>query len=71
MRARLAIQQLFAIQILLTFLIFKLPPNLMFQCYRPQTWHNGSSTEFFLLFSFLVFSKCQVLNLRVGRSRDP
>ena len=28
----------------------------------------GSSTYFFLLFSFLVFTKCQVLNLRVGRS---
>ena len=26
----------------------------------------GSSTYFFLLFSFLVFTKCQVLNLRVG-----
>ena len=24
-----------------------------------------------LLFPFLVFTKCQVLNLRVGRSRDP
>ena len=31
----------------------------------------GSSTYFFLLFPFLVFTKCQVLDLRVGRSRDP
>ena len=30
----------------------------------------GSSTYFFLLFSFLVLTKCQVLNLMVGRSRD-
>ena len=30
----------------------------------------GSSTYVFLLFSFLVFTKCQVLNLRVGRSHD-
>ena len=30
----------------------------------------GSSTYFFLLFSFLVFTRCQVLNPRVGRSRD-
>ena len=30
----------------------------------------GSSTYFFMLYSFLVFTKCQVLNLRVGRSRD-
>ena len=30
----------------------------------------GSSTYFFLLFSFLVLTKCQVLNLRVCRSRD-
>ena len=26
----------------------------------------GSSTYFFLLFPFLVLTKCQVLNLRVG-----
>ena len=31
----------------------------------------GSSTYFSLLFPFLVFTKCQVLHLRVGRSRDP
>ena len=30
----------------------------------------GSSTYFFLLFSFLVLGKCQVLHLRVCRSRD-
>ena len=30
----------------------------------------GSSIYFFLLFLFLVFTKCQVLNVRVGRSRD-
>ena len=31
----------------------------------------GSSTYIFLLCPFLVFTKCQALNLRVGRSRDP
>ena len=31
----------------------------------------GSSTYFFLLFPFLVFTKSQVLHLRVGWSRDP
>ena len=31
----------------------------------------GSSTYFFLLFPFLVFTKSQVLHLRVCRSRDP
>ena len=30
----------------------------------------GSSTYVSLLFSFLVFTKCHVLNLRVGRSHD-
>ena len=30
----------------------------------------GSSTYLFLLFLFLVLTKCQVLNLRVGRSHD-
>ena len=39
-RARPAIQQLFPIQILLPFPIFKLPPNFIFQCYRPQTWQS-------------------------------
>ena len=29
------------------------------------------STYFFLLFPFLVFTKCQVFSLRVGRSRGP
>ena len=31
---------------------------------RPETWQ-------FLLFPFLVFTKCQVLNLRVGREGEP
>ena len=30
----------------------------------------GNSKYFCLVFSFLVFTKCQVLNVRVGRSRD-
>ena len=30
----------------------------------------GNSTYFFLLFSFLVLTKCQVSNVRVGKSRD-
>ena len=59
----------FSIQILLIFLRFELPPNFIFQCYRPQTWQFLHI--FFLLFPFLVFTKCQVLNLRVGRSCDP
>ena len=42
-------------------------PNFISRCYRPQTWQFYL---FFLLFSFLVFTKCQVLSLRVGRSRD-
>ena len=29
-----------------------------------------NSTYFFPLFSFLVFTKCQILNLRVGRPRN-
>ena len=53
--ARLTIQQLFPIQIFLILLIFKLLPNC---------------TYFFLLLSFPVLTKCQVLNLRVGRSHD-
>ena len=53
---RLAIQQHLPIQILSVFLRFKLPPNVIFQCYRPQTWQFYF---FFLLFPFLV------LNLRV------
>ena len=36
--ARLAIQQLLPIQILLVFLRFKLQANFIFQCYRPETW---------------------------------
>ena len=38
--ARLAIQQHFPIQILLAFLRFILLPNLIFQCYRHQTWQS-------------------------------
>ena len=37
------------------------------QYYRHQAWQFY---YFFLLFSFLIFTKCQVLNLRVGKSRD-
>ena len=33
-RTSLSLQQLFPIQILLIFLIFRLPPNYIFQCYR-------------------------------------
>ena len=63
----LAIQQMFPIQILLPFPIFKLPPNFIFQCYRPQTW------QFYLFFpTFSVSSIHEVLGtiFRVGRSRD-
>ena len=35
----------FSIQILLIFLRFELPPDLIFQCYRPQTW------QFYISFS--------------------
>ena len=42
--ASLAIQLLFPIQILLIFLRFDLPPNFIFECYRPQTW------QFYLVF---------------------
>ena len=48
--ASLALQQLFPIQILLTFPTFKLLPNIMFQCYRPQTW------QFYLVFPALSIS---------------
>ena len=54
----LAIQQFFPIQILLKFLRFKFYiqniPSFIFK--------HGSSTYFSLLFSFLVFTKCQVLS---------
>ena len=59
-RARLAIQELFPIQISLPFPIFKLLPNCIFQCYMPQIW------QFYLFFP----GQYQVLNLRVGRSHD-
>ena len=61
-RASLALQLLFPIQILLN-------------CYQ-ILYSNatdiklGSSTYFFLLYPFLVLTKCEVLNLRVGKSRD-
>ena len=48
--ARLAIQQHFPIKILLVFLRFKLPPNVIFHCYRPQT------CQFYLLFPALSIS---------------
>ena len=35
-----------------------------------QTSNLAVLLIFFLLFLFLVLTKCQVLNLRVGRSRD-
>ena len=65
--ARFALQQLFPIQILLILLRFKLLPNFIFQWYRPQTWQLYLV---FLLLSFLVLRKCQVLNLRMSRSHD-
>ena len=40
----------FPIQILLPFPIFKLLPNFIFQCYRPQTW------QFYLVFPALFIS---------------
>ena len=62
-----SLQQLFPIQNLLIFPRFELPPILIFKCYRPQT----SQFLFFpQLFPFLVFTKSQVLKLRMGRSRD-
>ena len=48
--ASLGIQQLFPIQILLPFPIFKLLPNYIFQCYRPETW------QFYLFFPALSVS---------------
>ena len=43
------------------------PLNVIFQCqHRPQTWQ--SCLSLFLLFPCLVFTKSQVLNVRVGRS---
>ena len=48
--ARLAIEQLFPIQIFFPFPIFKLLPNFIFQCYRPQTW------QFYLVFPALFIS---------------
>ena len=48
--ASLAHQQLFPIQIFLPFPIFKLLPNFIFQCYRPQAW------QFYLVFPALFIS---------------
>ena len=61
-------QQLFPIQIFLSFPIL----NCCKILYSNATdLKLGSSTYFFpVLFSFLVFTKCQVLNVTVGRSRD-
>ena len=61
-------QQHFPIQILLVFLRFKLLPNVIFQCYRPQTW------QFYLFFPALSISAIhEVLGIKVkgGRSCDP
>ena len=66
--ASLALQQLFLIQILLIFLRFELPPNFIFQCYRPPT------RQFYLVFPALFISgthKAPSITLRMGRSRDP
>ena len=51
--ASLALQQIFAIQIPLIFLRFELPPNFIFQCYRPQT------QQFYLFYPALL-TKSQV-----------
>ena len=48
--ARLAMQQHFPIQIPLVFLRFKLLPNFIFLCYRPQTW------QLYLVFPALSIS---------------
>ena len=37
---------------------------------HPATFSHTNPTYFCLLYSFLILAKCQVLNLRVGRSRD-
>ena len=66
--ARLAIQQHLSIQILLVFLSFKLLPNFIFQCYRPQTW------QFYLFSPALSISAIHELRgikFKGGRSRDP
>ena len=47
---KFALQQHVLIQILLVFLRFKLLPNFIFQCYRPQTW------QFYLFFPALSVS---------------
>ena len=65
---KVATQQHFPIQILLVVLRFKLPPNFIFQCYRPHTW------QFYLVFPALSVSSIdKVLGIKFkgGRSRDP
>ena len=44
----------------------------MSEMLRGFVWEKVAGWQgiFFLLYSFLVFTKCQVLNLRVGRSHD-
>ena len=54
--------RLFPIQLLLIFLRFKLLPNVIFHCYRPQTW------QFYIVLPALFISgihKVTRLNLRV------
>ena len=66
--ASLALQQHFPIQTLLVFLRFKLLPNFIFQCYRPQTW------QIYLFFPDLSFSAAhEVLGIKFkgARSCDP
>ena len=66
-QGKVTIQQLSQIQILLPFPILKLLP---FYIPMLQTSNLAVLLIFFLLFSFLVLTKCQVLNLRMGKSRD-
>ena len=66
--ASLALQQLFPTQILLIFLRFELLPNLIFQCYRPQTW------QFFLFcpaFSISGIHKVPGLKCKGGQVTSP
>ena len=64
----LAIQQLFPYKSSCHFWYFKLLPNFIFQCYRPQTW------QFYLFLPALSVSGIHEvlgIKLRVGRSPDP
>ena len=58
-----AIQQLFPIQILLPFLIFKLTTNFIVQCYRPQTWQIYLSLS---AFSASSIHKVLVIKVKGG-----